>query len=80
MASRSPQGANGKQVVQQLGVATAKAAKVVQSLVESGRIRAEGECRGRKLSRHSRRQPQALLAPAWRAAGSFALTQMRARG
>jgi predicted HTH transcriptional regulator len=44
-----PQGVNGKQVAEELGVSNATATKAINVLLERAQIRAEGERRGRKL-------------------------------
>lgn len=44
-----PDGVNGKQIAEELGVANATATKAINILLERGQIRAEGERRGRKL-------------------------------
>jgi Fic family protein len=44
-----PQGVNGKQIAEELGVSNATATKAINTLLESGQIRAEGERRARKL-------------------------------
>jgi hypothetical protein len=45
----NPAGVNGKQIADQLGVSNATATKAINSLLETGRIRAEGARRNRKL-------------------------------
>ena len=45
----NPEGVNAKQVAEQVGVSTATMTKTINSLLESGRIRSEGERRARKL-------------------------------
>ena len=44
-----PEGINGKQIGEQLGLSTGTVTKAVNALLESGRIQARGERRARKL-------------------------------
>ena len=45
----NPEGVNAKQVAEHVGVSTATMTKTINTLLESGRIRSEGERRARKL-------------------------------